>query len=270
MKPFPIIAFAVTFIASMLRSVEPASPAELVDKIDRILRPEKSFAVTAQATTFKDRTVAAAMTVKAFVRVQPDGSLDSLAIITEPEADRGKVYLRKAAGDLWFFDPKAARPVRISAQQRFQGQSSIDDLMNVNLRQDYSARIDPDESVTDVAGKEQKARRLHFVASTKSAPYPAVDLWVDRDNYHPIKVTSLSAGGRALKTAYYDKFRGFLGQSRPTEITIVDEIHPGTVSRVRFSDFDTENLATGLFQESFMPEAGKLLKRKPAPLPPPR
>ncbi|NBO66840.1 MAG: outer membrane lipoprotein-sorting protein [Acidobacteria bacterium] len=72
-------------------------------------------------------------------------------------------------------------------------------------------------------------------------------LWVDRDNHQAVKATSFAAGGRPLRTTYYGKFRGFLGSARPTEVQIVDEVRPGTVTQLRFSDFDERDVPEAWF-----------------------
>lgn len=260
MKTPRVTSLAIVFLTASLPAQDGPAAAEMLARLERILRPEKSFVVTAHTTTFKNRTVAGTMQLRAFVRVRQDGSLDSLAFVTAPEAERGKVYLRKAGGELWFYDPKSQRPVRISARQRFQGQASLDDLLSINLKADYSARLELQEVVTDATGEKRSTQRVQMVAKAASAPYSAMTFWVDRDNLRPVKATCFAAGGRALKTVFYDKFRGFLGEARPTEINIVDEIHPNLVSQVRFSEFDHRELAGETFQEAFMPVASAQLK----------
>ena len=253
------ISIAAATVVSVHGAEREASA--IIEKVNRILRPEKSFTVSAEVTTFKNREIIATMKLKAFVRMGKEGGNDSLAIVSEPAPERGKVYLRKSAGDLWFYDPKAARPVRISSQQRINGQSAFDDLQSINLTRDYVATFEGEVKITDVTGRECKVHRLKLTASRKDAPYPILLLWVEDGGSRPVKSTSCTSGGRALKTVYYDKFRGFLGVARPTEITVVDELHPGSVSRIRLSDYDTREHEAALFDEAFMPRAEELLKK---------
>jgi hypothetical protein len=262
-----VFIFRTVAAAFTLACMAPAVPAqqspptsEIVHRMDRILRPERSFVVTTTTTTFKNRAVAASAQMRAFIRRQQDGSLDTLAIILDPEPERGKVYLRKTGGDLWFFDPKSQHPVRISARQRLDGQASVDDLLSLNLQRDYSATMEGQETISDATAQARICHKLHFKAANNNAPYPGMTCWVEADSRCPVKTICFSAGGKALKTIYYDKFRGFLGESRPTEILIVDDLQPNLVTQVRFTNFDHRDLSEDKFSEKFMPDAVRVLK----------
>lgn len=246
--------------APPLAAQQPPPAPEIVQRMDHILRPERSFAVTTNTTTFKNRAVVADSQMRAFIRREQDGRMDTLAVIMAPEAEKGKVYLRKAAGVLWFFDPKSQRPVRISASQRLDSQGSVDDLLSINLTRDYAATMDTAETINDATAQARKCLKLRFKATNSNAPYPAMTCWVDADSLRPVKTTCFTAGGKALKTFYYDKFRGFLGESRPTEILIVDDLRPNLVTQVRFSDFDHRDFPAEHFSETFMPDAVRVLK----------
>lgn len=255
-----VASLVVACAALPLAAQQPPPTPEIVQRMDHVLRPDRSFAVTTSTTTFKNRAVVADSQMRAFIRREQDGSMNTLAIIMTPEAERGKVYMRKAAGVLWFFDPKSQRPVRISASQRLDSQGSVDDLLSINLGRDYVATMDTAETINDATAKPRSCLKLKFKAGNSSAPYPAMTCWVDADSLRPVKTTCFTGGGKALKTFYYDKFRGFLGESRPTEILIVDDVRPNLVTQVRFSDFDHRDLPAEHFTEAFMPDAVRVLK----------
>ncbi|MFZ4764591.1 MAG: outer membrane lipoprotein-sorting protein [Roseimicrobium sp.] len=261
MKPQVTLAAFVCLSALRLLAQEERPAAELLERVDRTLRPSKSFTVTIEATTYKDRSAVGSITVHALVRVPATTAPpDLLATLTAPESERGKMYLRKTDG-LWFYDPKAKRPVRISAQQRLYGQASLDDFMSTDLRSDYAPKLEADETVNDSAGQARSCQKLRLTALRKSAPYAAITLWVDRDNHQAVKATCFAAAGRPLRTVYYGKFRGFLGSARPTEVQLVDEVRPGTVTQLRFSDFDERDMPEAWFDPAQLPQTQQALSK---------
>lgn len=228
--------------------------AEVIRRVDEMMRPAKSFQVEAQIETFRDRARAGSLTLETSVRVPDDGSEpDALSRVMAPEAERGKVILR-LAGVTWLLAPGAERPVKLSGQPGMPADASLEDLVPPRLVADYTVKDEGDDAITDATGRAVTARRLALSAKTPAAPYPALRLWTDGAFHRPVKLECLTAGGRVARTVFYDQFRGFLGSERPTELTIVDGITPGRVTRIRFSRYAHREWPADYYQPDRMAE----------------
>lgn len=232
---------------------------EIVQKAEEVLRPDKSFSVVAAIDSFRNRAPEGSITLRTFVKVAagPGTEPDAISVVSAPEAEAGKVILRQS-GNLWLLAPGSRRPVKLSGNQRLQGDASLDDLVHLDLTGDYTATDEGEESITDASGKATKARRIVLSAKAKASTYPSLRLWTDRLFHRPVKLECLAASGKVLKTVFYDRYRGFLGSERPTELTIVDGTVPGRVTRVRFSDYNHRELPAELFTPDRMAEAAGL------------
>jgi hypothetical protein len=68
-----------------------------------------------------------------------------------------------------------------------------------------------------------------------------------------VKAECFSSTGRVLKTVFYSRFREFLGKQRPTELNVVDGTTPGRVTRIRFSEFQYQEIDPGSYTTEAMP-----------------
>jgi len=66
-------------------------------------------------------------------------------------------------------------------------------------------------------------------------------------------VECFSSTGRVLKTLFYSRFQEFLGKQRPAELNFVDGEAPGRVTRIRFSEFQYQEIDSGSRMTEAMP-----------------
>lgn len=265
-----------SFLLAVVVSSAVATKSALADDADAIIRsvadslkPPRSFSALSKIDTYRNRVPSGSMTLRTYIRISrsSDGP-HSISIVLSPEGERGKVFLR-VNDAFWLYDPGAERPVKISTQQRLMGDASLADLTHFDLEESYSAALEGDESIVNASGEKVSAQRLQLKAKSRNALYPTLRLWVSGLNEQatsdnrmlPVKIECLSSTGRVLKTVYYSKFRGFLGKQRPTELTVVDGTAPGRVTRIRFSEFQYEEVDDSAYTTSAMPSVSAWAKK---------
>lgn len=246
---------ALLFGWAQLQSAALAAPTAqaMLVASDAIRNPGQPFKVTVTMTEYEKGQQVDNTTLVSYSRtVEGSGQFASLIRFAQPARDAGKLLL-KNGGDLWFYDPGTKASIRISPQQRLLGQASNGDALTVNFARDYKADSAAEESVQDGERRSRQSFKLRLEASAEDATYSAIDLWLDAENYAPIKARFYAESGRLLKTAYYRRFQNQLGQSRPTETVIIDGLNPQAVTVVRLSDYATKNIPTSWFQRDFLP-----------------
>ena len=125
--------------------------------------------------------------------------------------------------------------------------------MSTSLSADYVATIDSSEEITDGERQRRTATKLSLRASTSSAGYPRVEIWVDSTSAAPIRARFYSDSGALLKTIFYRKFRAELGASRPTEYVIIDGVDPKSVTLMQFDEFRAVDVPAQWMQKDNMP-----------------
>jgi len=227
--------------------------AAILRASDAVRNPGKPYRVKLTLTEYEQGKQVNASTLLTYSREQEDsGQFATLAAFVLPARDAGKLMLR-SGDDMWFFDPSTKASVRLSPQQRLMGQASNGDVMTVNLARDYDAKLLAEEDVGDGERKQRHAYKLGLTAATPSATYATVELWVDRENSHPIKGRFFAESGRLLKTVYYRRYQPEVGRERPTESVIIDGLSPQSVTVMRFSDYATPKIPATWFQRDYLP-----------------
>jgi hypothetical protein len=222
---------------------------------DRIRNPAHAFGVDIAVTEYRNRRVVEEGRIVVLAR--PDASVgqyDSLVHIVEPRRDRGKLMLKTAEGnEVWFYDPAVKSGLRISLQQRLLGQAANGDVASINLAHEYRARAEAVEAIADGDRNERTCLRLRLAGTGRTVVYPAITYWIEQGSSRPVKAQFHADSGRLLKTAYYRRFEEHLGQSRPTEVVIIDGVDPALVTLLRYSGFRPSQAPASWFSREGLP-----------------
>lgn len=175
-------------------------------------------------------------------QVDMGGKNRSLIKTLAPRRERGKNFLM-IEEDIWAFIPNIHRSVRVALNQKMTGQIANGDICRVKWHGNYKATLKKEDAQSWV---------LRLTALKRGLTYDAIDLWVQKGNYHPMKAHFLTRAGRVLKTAQFGGFKQIAGDLRPTEIVVrhaddQDEFSVVKVSAMKkmtFSDahFTRQNL----------------------------
>ena len=245
------IVLAATYCLASANS-EDAAAQELLGRSDRARNPGHGFKFTNTLTEYRADRPGYAARFSILSKSDPrSGQYRNLVVYVGPPEDAGKKLLMNG-NVMWFYDPSASATVRVSPQQRLQGQVSNGDVLTLNLALDYKATAAAWEDVKDDQQELRHSYRLQLTASTDSATYFRVEYWIDAANYLPIKGQYYADSGRLLKTIYFGKYRPILGGTRPTEMTVIDEFDTSRITRMVLSDFSAMDIPEPWFQRQYL------------------
>lgn len=248
---------ALLALALLLPLASRAAPSaqpqaqELLEQADRVRNPDQGFTFTISLTEFKNGEPGYNARFKVMSKTDRRSQYRNLVTFTAPAEDIGKRLLM--GGDvMWFFDPGSGSTVRVSPQQRLQGQVSNGDVLTLNLAHDYAATSAAEDSVLDAQQASRSAQRLVLEARSDAATYARIEYWIDASTLQPIKGRYFADSGKLLKTIYFAGYKPVLGGTRPTEITVIDEFDPSRITRLALADFVAVNIPDVRFQRQFL------------------
>jgi outer membrane lipoprotein-sorting protein len=218
------------------------SPQEILENVDEIRAPGEAFTFDIKITLHKNDNKTHEL--KLFTRVKD--AKKSLVIYRYPSASRGRVLLM-VEDIMWIYIPGAGRPIMISPQQQIMGDVSNADVARVVYNLDYRA-----ESVEFDSLNSAKVFKLFLTAKTNGAAYQSIILWLEEENYNPIKAEFFALSGRLLKTVYYKDYKLILGKKRPTVLEVHDAIKKSEKTIMEYSNMQMNDTPDIWFQKTFM------------------
>ena len=226
---------------------------EILQRSDKVRNPDTPFATQITLIEYnKAKKVDTLILNVHSKRQKKNGQYRSLVAFIKPQRDAGKKMLQNG-NEIWFYDPAAKNSIRMSAQQRLMGQASNGDVMTSNFSLDYQVELLGEEAIKDTTKKSRMAYRLYMTAKTSDVTYAFVDLWVEKNSFHPVKAKFYSSSKRLMKIAYYSNFQEQLGRVRPTKMLIIDGVNTHKVTLMQMSNYRAVNIPDAWFQRSYLP-----------------
>jgi outer membrane lipoprotein-sorting protein len=220
---------------------------------DAIRNPKRSFGLTTTLIEYHNGRQTDTSTLQVYAKAEPgSGQYRNLIRFEAPARDLNKLML-KNGNDLWFYDPSSQASVRISPRQRLLGQAANGDVVTVNLAQDYHAELLGEEDLEDGDRVLRHCHHLALTAVSGDVTYNRIEMWIDRDNDHPVKSKFYAESGQLLKTAYYRRYQRELEVDRPTETVIIDGLDRQWVTIMRYSDYAWHDVPDSWLQRDYLP-----------------
>ena len=220
---------------------------------DAIRNPKRSFGLTTTLIEYHNGRQTDTSTLQVYAKAEPgSGQYRNLIRFEAPARDLNKLML-KNGNDLWFYDPSSQASVRISPRQRLLGQAANGDVVTVNLAQDYHAELLGEEDLEDGDRVLRHCHHLALTAVSGDVTYNRIEMWIDRDNDHPVKSKFYAESGQLLKTAYYRRYQRELEVDRPTETVIIDGLARQWVTIMRYSDYAWHDVPDSWLQRDYLP-----------------
>ena len=229
----------------------------LVAGLDSFRRPDRPFEVhlSIRATRdgkFERESEFHVLTAKNAQRSR----FDTITRCLRPEDDRGKVLLSQGA-ELWLYDPKAARPVRIDPRRLRDKFWEIDVLVS-NFTQDYTAQYLGEETISDVKRKEHLCHHLKLTLREKLAfSPPVIEYWIDKQTGIVFQGRFYNAGGRLMRSVFYTDFTTILGAVRPMRGFVVHSLDRGLMEEIRFKKLTYRDTPAQFFTPEGLPAISK-------------
>ncbi len=239
-------------LGASLMAQEP-SGQKLAERLDEVRRPGRSFEVRLTLTEIRDGKVSKTSEHRIVARKHPDREdYDTVALALAPEEDKGKVVLTRGI-EVWLYDPKSSRPVKISPRQ-FRGKFFVADALSTSFALSYTSENAGTETILDASRKERACHHLRMKLRQTGGLIPeAIDYWVDRSTLLPVKGEFHNGSGKLLRTAYYMDAQRILGEPRPMRILVVSGTERGLVTDVRFQQIQVRETPEGIYAPEHLP-----------------
>ena len=232
-KSLSLLLLFVSFSSSALAG---ANLEDVLKKVDGVRNPADSFQMKVEVKSSENKD-------EAYVyEVSCSGNDKTVVKTLAPPSSQGKKFLMLQE-DMWAYVPNLSRPVRISLNQKLNGQAANGDISRMRWFGDYEPKL---ESETAAEWK------LLLTAKKKGLTYEKIRAWIAKKDFHPIKAEFLSVSGQVLKNAVYQGYRPLAGAVRPTEIVISDVANASDRSMISIKEMSAKSFPASMFNQNSM------------------
>jgi outer membrane lipoprotein-sorting protein len=233
-----IILLQNQFMDQSFAQVLELTPSEIINRADEIRNPSTSYSMRVEVVSSNGNDTA-------IFDVSIQGNTKTLIKTLEPLRDRGRNMLMLNE-EMWLFIPNLKRSVRISLGQKLSGQTANGDISRMRWSGDYDAQFD--------RYVESNPLNSNYIidlkAKKKGLTYDQIRVWIEKDNYRPVKAEFLSPAGKVLKIATYTGYRLLAGRERPGVIQIHDATREGEMSILRVLSMDVRKFQDSIFNQN--------------------
>lgn len=233
------VAGLVLLSALPVFGVAPMDADQILQKAEHIRIPDKAYAMP---VSLEDRngTDVEKRTYDVLVK---DKNRTLVKFLT-PEIDRGTKVLM-VGNEMWVYVPSTAKPLKVPARQKLTGNAVYGDITRLSFVDNYSAKILRDDQF-----EKKKCVVLELNAiEGKAVTYDRIEYWVEKSSHRPLKAVYMTASGKSLKEARFEKYGDVFGVQRPSEFEISDFLKKDHVTRLFFGKAVTKAMPDLLFEK---------------------
>ncbi len=219
-------AFILLAPAIAVQGAEPTA-AELVQKYDEVMSPGGFDSLMTMVAHREDGTT------RTYKMRALKSNEDKMRVwFLEPAASKGQEMLR-VGDNLWVYMPNLKKALRLASRESFQGGDfNNGDVLRVNYRTDYTARLVPSE--------DDHLWALDLAAKSDESTYDRIKLWISKDKGLPVRAEYYATSGKMLRSATFEDVKRFRGVEGPSRITMRNEL-----ATKRFSEMVILDRKTG-------------------------
>jgi len=229
-KPLLILATLFSFPAIAAEDV-----TAMLKKADSYRLPEGSSRVETVVELYRDGQLDKERRYTVYIKP----GRRSL-VLMKSAAESGQKLLM-LADQFWLLMPDTQRPLRITPSQKLLGEASSGDIASMTWAEDYDGTVVgelpcPPKPAALAHGAEDGPRsclRLDLTATRSGVTYSRIELLLERAGKLPVKADLYVQSGKRAKEAWFETGRAN-GQLRIMAMSLVDDIQPGRLTRVRY------------------------------------
>lgn len=218
------------------------SAQEILQKVDEVRNPQLDYKINVDVTSTKPGKEPKRANYEVLIKGRDKTIIKTL----DPSIDRGTSLLM-IDYDLWVFLQNISKPLRISLQQRLIGEVANGDLARANFSGDYNPTLARMEKID---GKDHYV--LELLAKDERVTYNKVILWIQANNFHPLKAEFYAVSGRMLKACTYENYQQVLGRLRPTRLILDDPLVKGQRSVLEYSGMTLMKFPEKFFTKDYL------------------
>ena len=230
---------------SVATDIQP-DPSIVLEKTDSVRSPWEGYTMIADIAYEKH-----GQSKKENFRVFVKDHRQTLVSYLKPARLRGNLLLM-VDDNLWYYVNETRRPMRITPIQKLSGGTSYGDITRLNWSGDYVPEMVSEESVR-VDGTVYDTWFMKLTATSSSATYNTIDLFVEKESYFPRKAVVYLQSGKKMKTMFFTEFNEIYGKIMNTRIDFVDHLSSDSKTTMIFSDISVKRFPERFFLKSSLP-----------------
>jgi len=232
------VFFVILFLLlqfNALSAQQPVTASEILERVDEV-----QWAETSRSTV--EKTIVSALGDErsfTIVTYAIGGNEKQLMRYTEPAKVRGSAFLMLNDGDdIWFHTPRTGRTRKIATHMRrhraMGSDFSYEDMAGRNWIRDFEATLLGEESE-----RGRICYHLKLVPTPEGPAYSKMLLWVDKEDFIPLRIDYYDEDEKLLKRLLMNKIEEIEGRMTPMEITMENLQEGGkTIIEVIEIEFD--------------------------------
>lgn len=239
-------------------SVKAALPEieSILIKIDENM--DLNFDLTARVELIQQKDGEGIKVYKSIYYMKDKGDL-LLIIITEPEFEKGNGYL-KSGENFWLYKRNTRTFQHINRSESISGSDAkIGNFENRKFVEMYRPVLTEDsvENIEESQLGEFPVYKFELEARTDDVTYPKVVMWVNKDNFLPLKLENYSLSGSLMETIYYLGYTIIEGKYFCVKTMFVDEFNKGNKTLVQIKNVSLQEIDDFIFTKGYLESLSK-------------
>jgi len=242
MKKIIVILFLLSFKDFLYCEEETntISAVEIISNLEANRIVDSDFEMIIRFENYKNNKLEDVSIMKAEVE---KGKLTSLTYI-EPKNMKDKKIIFKN-NEIWIIVPNTKNPIPISPSQRLVGGISFDDISRLSYSEDYTPVL---KGIDSTEGKDTSGNTiivsncyyLELKAKKEGLNYNKIHIWIDPNDFTPVKTDCFSLSGKKMMTAYYTSKKEYFGKITVTKIFLYDRINTFRYATMEYFDLKSK------------------------------
>jgi outer membrane lipoprotein-sorting protein len=224
------------FILSMAPDVQAQDPAEIIERMENVMRGDSQFAE--MTMTIERPRYNREVSMRSWLK----GRDHSLILITAPARDNGTVFLMRD-NDIWNYDPRIDRTTRLPSSMMAQSWMGSD-FTNDDLVRDTDLVEDFDHQI--LRTEEYNGYDCYVIEMIPKPGTPIVWgkvlVWISTEEYIQLRVENYDQRNELVNTMELTEISTFGDRQIPTRITVTpaDKQNERTILTYQTIEFDID------------------------------
>lgn len=239
MKKYNLLKAIIIFLmmgASTIGYIPTAD--EIISKADERRLISDSFEMKIRVESYLNNRFEGLTVMKGRI---DNGEMTALYFL-EPLNMKGRKIIIEG-NDMRLIIPKVKNPIRITPSQRLIGGISCGDIAAVSYGKGYTAETIGEKPVAGMNSDGFKSDPgqcfiLELTAKESKQNYQRIIIWVDQQNYFPVKADFFALSGKKMTTVYYTAPREWNGKTIVTKMFLYDQVNTAKYFAMEYSDFN--------------------------------
>lgn len=232
-KIFKTISINLCILSLNLAFLYGQSAEDIIKKMEEKMFPSSRAEMTLRFVT---KTTQEDYVFTSFAR---DNNQKIIVRFKSPAAMLGSDLLMLDR-NVWLYDPKSGREMKIPSNQSFGGTGfSYGDILRLNYSDNYTASIKEDLGDSWI---------VDLVAKQKDAPYHAISLEIAKD-FTPILGRCFTRSGDLIKEMEYSNSKLINGVLKPLTVRVTSPLDPSEVSTLTLVKEEKKEYPLSIFNK---------------------